>query len=79
MKSSIVNNLNIDNKIWWTMTPTMVSAGNVYMGVVYSILDNVHSAYTSNSSGGVRPSISLKYGVKIADGFGTADDPFIIE
>lgn len=73
------NNYLNNDKVWWTMTPTLLSVGNVYLGVVYSIMDNVHAAYTSNGAGGVRPSISLKYGVKVLDGNGADYNPFVIK
>ena len=73
------NNYLNNGKVWWTMTPTLLSVGNVYLGVVYSIMDNVHAAYTSNDAGGVRPAISLKYGIKVSGGNGTHYNPFTIE
>ena len=77
--SSYLNNGNL----WWTMSPSLLSANFAYLDVVYSILDNVHAGYTTSSSsltaGGVRPAISLKKGTVILSGMGTADDPFIVE
>lgn len=64
--------------IWWTMFPSLLSAIYSYVGCVHSIIDNVHSAYAKNA-GGVRPAISLRYGVEIKSGNGTADRPYIID
>lgn len=70
--------LSNDN-VWWTMSPSLQSANYMYVGVVHSMTDNVHTAYNGGSSGGVRPSIVLKNYVKIKDGNGTKENPFIIE
>ena len=61
------------------MSPSLQSANYMYVGVVHSMTDNVHTAYNGGSSGGVRPSIVLKNYVKIKDGNGTKENPFIIE
>lgn len=78
--SSVDNYLYNGGGVWWSMSPGFVSATGVYIGVIYSTLDHVAVNYigSSGSGGGVRPVISLKYGVKIADGEGTSVDPFII-
>lgn len=65
--------------IWWTMTPTLASVNLMYVSVLYSIADNVHTGYTSNGAGGIRPAISLKHDMKIQSGYGTIEEPFIIE
>ena len=68
--------------LWWTMSPSRISASTVYIDVAYSMLDNVHSGYVTSSavvSGGVRPSIALKSGTKIGGGKGTTEEPFILE
>ena len=68
--------------LWWTMSPSLLSANYAYIDVAYSILDNVHAGYTTTSSittGGVRPSISLKPGTKIVSGNGTRNNPYIVE
>ena len=76
----------VSNIIWWTMSPGFISAGGVYPGVIYSTLDTVAINYkgskiddTNYTGGGVRPVISLKYGVTIKEGFGTKETPFIID
>ncbi len=61
---------------WWTMTPSLQSANYMYIGVVYSIADNVTSVYVNGNSGGVRPAVSLKSDVRVVDGDGTAEKPF---
>ena len=67
-----------NGKVWWTMSPTMLSAGNVYVGIVASSLDNVHTAYITGDTGGVRPSISLKHTTTYTSGDGTQDNPYIV-
>lgn len=63
---------------YWTMTPSYFAqdGGHVYffdgLGLI-SALRNVGSDVV-----GVRPVISLKYGLEIVDGSGSASDPYII-
>lgn len=64
---------------WWLMSPSLVSANNIYIGVAYSRVDNVTPVYTSSGLGGVRPMITLKKGFRIQSGEGTSDSPFILE
>ena len=80
-KESIDNYLTNVTNVWWSMSPGFISATGVYIGVIYSTLDHVAVNYTgtSNAAGGVRPVISLKYGIEIARGKGTVYEPFIIE
>lgn len=72
------NYLN-NGKGWWLMSPSLVSANNVYVGVAYSRVDHVTPIFTSNGLGGVRPMVSLKKGFRVQSGDGTSDNPFIIE
>lgn len=72
------NYLN-NGKGWWLMSPSLVSANNVYVGVAYSRVDHVTPIFTSNGLGGVRPMVSLKKGFRVQNGDGTSDSPFIIE
>ncbi len=72
------NYLN-NGKGWWLMSPSLVSANNVYVGVAYSRVDHVTPIFTSNGLGGVRPMVSLKKGFRVQSGDGTSDSPFIIE
>ena len=65
--------------VWWSMSPGFVSAGSTYMGVIYSLLDNVLPTYTTRNAGGIRPVISLKPGTIIKGGYGTPDSPFTID
>ena len=68
--------------LWWTMSPSLLSANYAYIDVAYSILDNVHAGYNTTSSittGGVRPSISLKSGTIILSGNGTKTNPYTVE
>lgn len=77
--SSYLNN----GHLWWTMSPSLISSKYSYVGVIYSMLDNIHTAYVTSSSsltaGGVRPSISLKHSVKIISGTGSINNPFTVE
>ena len=68
-----------NGNVWWTMSPSLQSANYMYVGVVHSMTDNVHTAYNGGSSGGVRPAVVLKKIVKIKDGDGTKNNPFTIE
>ena len=68
--------------LWWTMSPSLLSANFSYIDVVYSMLDNVHAAYISSGSittGGVRPAVSLKPTTKILSGNGTRENPYTVE
>ena len=56
---------------WWTLTPR--SASRVWT-VNYG--GNANSNLVSNYSTGARPSINLKFNVKIVDGDGTIDNPY---
>ncbi len=63
---------------WWLMSPSLVSANNIYVGVAYSRVDHVTPTYTTNGLGGVRPMVSLKKGFKITSGNGTSSNPFML-
>ena len=68
--------------IWWTMSPSVLSANYAYVDVLYSILDNVRPDYISSSAitaGGVRPVISIVYGTKVKNGNGTRENPYVID
>ena len=67
-----------NERVWWTMSPTLVSVQLDYIGVLHSMADNVTTVYISGTCGGVRPVITLKNIVKIKDGNGTIDNPFTI-
>lgn len=85
-KDSVDNYLYNGGKVWWSMSPGFISATGVYIGVIYSTLDHVAVNYIGSkdangiySAGGVRPVISLKNNIRIEDGHGTGDDPYIIQ
>ncbi len=65
-----------NGQVWWTMSPSLQSANYMYVGVVHTMTDNVHTGYVNGSSGGVRPAISLNNIVTIKDGNGTKENPF---
>ena len=67
-----------NGQVWWTMSPSLQSANFMYVGVVHTMTDNVHTGYVSGSSGGVRPAVSLNNRVEIKDGDGTKENPFTI-
>lgn len=71
------NYLN-NGKGWWLMSPSLLSANNIYVGVAYSRVDHVTPVYNTNGLGGVRPMVSLKKGFTIKSGNGTISDPFIL-
>lgn len=72
------NYLN-NGKGWWLMSPSLVSANNVYVGVAYSRVDHVTPTYNSGILGGVRPMVSLKKGFKVQGGDGTSANPFVLD
>ena len=69
--------------LWWTMSPSVLSANFAYVDVLYSMIDNVQTAYTTSSStltaGGVRPVISISKDVKIESGTGSKSNPLFIK
>ena len=67
-----------NGKVWWTMSPTLVSVQLGYIGVLHSMADNVTTVYVSGGAGGVRPSISLNHSARIKDGNGSVENPFTI-
>jgi hypothetical protein len=77
--NSVSDNYLNNGKGWWLMSPSLVSANSVYVGVAYSVVDNVTPAYVSNGLGGVRPMVSLKSGLRILSGEGTSSKPFVLE
>ena len=68
-----------NEKVWWTMSPTLVSVQLGYIGVLHSMADNVTTVYITNGAGGVRPAISLNHQVRISEGEGTVQHPFQVE
>lgn len=76
---SISDNYLNNGKGWWLMSPSLVSANSIYVGVAYSVVDNVSPVYVSNGLGGVRPTISLKGRFRILNGDGSGDKPFVLE
>ena len=56
---------------WWTLTPYSSSSVRYvnYGGIA-------KNSTSSNSTFGIRPSINLKYNVRIVDGNGTIDNPY---
>ncbi len=75
------NYLN-NGHLWWTMSPSLLSANFAYVDVLYSMIDNVRTDYISSSStltaGGVRPVISLTNEAIVEGGTGTKNNPYII-
>ena len=67
-----------NGNVWWSMSPTLISVGLDYIGVLHSMADNVNTTYTSGVAGGVRPVITLNNNAKIDGGNGTGDNPFTI-
>ena len=69
-----------NENIWWTMSPSLLSANFAYIDVVYSMLDNVRTDYINSSvkAGCVRPAISLKASTIIIGGNGTRLDPYVV-
>ena len=65
------------------MSPSVLSANFAYVDVLYSMIDNVQTAYTTSSStltaGGVRPVISISKDVKIESGTGSKSNPLFIK
>ena len=67
--------------LWWTMSPAMATAASNYIFVIYNGVDSVNVNFSMASIGatGVRPVITLKYGTKVSQGNGTANNPFVIK
>ena len=61
---------------WWTMTPSSFTkyASYMYAHGYNGVIEEVKT----NEEYGVRPSISLRKGIKIASGDGTQNNPYII-
>ncbi len=72
------SNYLYNGKVWWTMSPTLVSVQLGYIGVLHSMADNVTTVYTTGGAGGVRPAVSLKNSVIIGGGDGSANNPFVV-
>ena len=80
--------LNIDD-VWWTLSPKVFDTGDHYMGLFFMTIYNGslfstsvadHSSDSSPLNVGMRPSISLKYGTKLAEnGDGSANSPFVVQ
>ena len=70
------NNFYLNNNgSWWTMSPSNFSNEAIYLYFVNS--SGYGNTNTANTSSGVRPSISLKPGVKVVTGGnGTAENPY---
>lgn len=65
---------------FWTMTPRALHglANWIYLvGYDHTICDGAYNTYAKQFY--VRPSISLRYGVKYSEGNGTKQDPYIID
>lgn len=63
---------------WWTMSPSYLAAGGVYAILGYDMLDGLAINYGSLSIG-LRPMVSLRYGIVRTGGTGTVTDPFTID
>ena len=72
------SNYLYNGKVWWTMTPSLISVQLDYIGVLHSMADNVTTVYVTGGAGGVRPSISLNHSARISGGDGSVDNPFIV-
>ena len=64
---------------FWTMSPNNFNYGGAYMLNVAASGDlDYYGGYTANGYS-LRPAITIKSGTRIADGDGTASNPYIIE
>ena len=76
MGIDISNSYLNNGLIWWTLTP--YDSSNMWY--IYSDGTYDYSTYGSiMGTNGIRPSINLKYSVKIIDGSGTRNDPYRLE
>lgn len=63
---------------FWTMTPSKLSVGSSNNLVSYMSMGGSSGDVAVNSIAGIRPSISLKYGIKFYNGDGSSSNPFKI-
>ncbi len=73
----LYNNGQNGDTFWWTMSPSYISVNNGYIVIGYDMLDGIAINYNGIKIG-VRPAISLKYGVTIERGKGTINNPYIV-
>ena len=62
---------------WWTLSPIYIYQSHVRL-FLFGYNGNLDYE-SSNTSKGIRPSISLKVGTTITDGNGSSSDPFVIQ
>ena len=65
-----------NGKVWWTMSPSLISVQLDYIGVLHSMADNVTTVYVTGGAGGVRPVVSLNHSVIIGGGDGSPTNPY---
>ena len=64
---------------YWTMSPNNFYATNGHAGGLSQYSTGNLSSLSVNGIAGARPVINLKSDVKITEGIGTANDPFVVE
>ena len=65
---------------YWTMSPSYFAVtGGSAREWLQSSAGNLHDWWDIGNSLGARPVINLKSDVKITEGIGTANDPFVVE
>ena len=64
------------NDNWYTMTPACFNKDHSDI-IVYGYNGRIYGSQSTHNYG-IRPSISLKKGIKIASGDGTEDNPYVI-
>ncbi len=62
---------------WWTISPSYAAGSDIYGQILYYGGDSGSS--DAEYSWGVRPAISIAYGIRTTGGDGTANDPYILE
>ena len=69
---------NATDTYWWSLSPNYFNGSSAYVWGVYGGSGNFGYNYV-NATRGVRPSISLISLTTISGGFGTSEEPYIIE
>ena len=79
LEADLLNNANArtSGKDYWLMTPQTAFHNEMRVGSVYEN-GAVESMYTSNSTFGIRPAISLRPGTEYVSGTGSKDDPYVV-
>lgn len=84
MLAGLTVNSNTSNYLytglyWWTLSPSGYQYYNAYNYVVGQSGEIYQGGLVNHENVGIRPVISLKNNVKLKEGTGTLNDPYIVE